>query len=334
MPRPDARLPHLPPDGFRLPDRYYGGICPYADRNRAAYRRWCSELTHLSEDGRERYVRQDVCRSASLAYPNPASYERALACNLSIFWHTAFDDFYGLGGAGETAALHDRCMELLHGARPRPTDSPPLRKAAELRSLCARLMPDRWLDRYAAAFDFYLQGVKSESVFRRERRLPTVAEARDLRLRSIGLFPCLRLVEMELDLPLPPDIADHPVIRRIERALTRISIWQNDAYSYRKESARPEEAADTVNLVLLLQHEGRSEDDAWAELRRIHDADVAEFTALADDLPDFGTRQADVQRYVEHLALVVSGVEVYYRDARRYTVGGDWVDEYMLPVGS
>ncbi|WP_372404954.1 hypothetical protein [Streptomyces luteireticuli] len=335
MPRPDARLPHLPPDGFRLPDRYYGGICPYADRTRAAYRRWCAELTHLSEDDRERYVRQNICRSASLSFPHPASYERAVACNLSFLWLTAFDDFYGLYDATELADLRDRCVDLLQGARPRPADPPVFRKVAELRAMCAPLMPERWLDRYAAAIDDYFRnGLEPEAAFRRAHRMPTVAEAWEFRPHTIGIFPSLRMVEMELDLPLPPEVTDHPVVRRIESALTRIAVWHNDAYSYRKETARPEEVADTVNLVLLLQREGGSEDDAWAELRRIHDADVAEFTALADDLPDFGARQADVRRYVEHLALVVSGVEVYYRDARRYTVGGDWVDEYALPTGS
>lgn len=331
MKTPEPMPDFLRLDQYRLPSHLYSGICPHVDQVREEYRLWCGQMTHLSPQGRERYRQQNLSYAASRCYPHPFSYRRALACALQLFWMTLFDDYHGLSSSDEFADKREQVIDLLRGGRPSGSEKSLLGKIAEFRDLSLTLMPQRWLDRYIVNIDEYFRkGVEREAAFKGERRIPTVSELLQFRPYTIAMYPYFRMVEVELGLELPDEVVTHPHLVHIEYLLARIEIWQNDAFSLLKEMSRSNSAGEVINLALVLQNEtGLSLEESCSEMLRIHNADVEEFSAMVASLPDFGPLNRDVESYLFHLALTVSGLETWYRtDSARYSINGTWTDEY------
>ncbi|MGW6456857.1 terpene synthase family protein [Streptomyces sp. NPDC055078] len=319
----------VPLSRFRLPSRYYAdSLCPYADHVQDLYNQWCDEMTHLSEADRAKYRVQRLTWASSRGFPHSRSPERALLIGLAYTWMTCFDDYYGLCPAQELDALRRRGIELLQGALPQPTDPPLHHKLAEIGRMGSELMTPAWLDRFAATVDDFVSYLPRENVFRRQRRLPSIAENTEIRGHTIAILMALRFVDVELDLVLPDEVENHPALRRIDILLAQITVWQNDAYTLDKDLRQADAAGENINMVLTLQKElGLSLDDAYRELLRMHDADVVELVQLMENLPDFGLLQQDVETHVLHRAYVVSAIETWYRsDTPRYDDA--WVDDY------
>ncbi|TDU67115.1 terpene synthase family protein [Streptomyces sp. KS 21] len=317
------------PHRFRFPDRFTARDASlYAETLAPQYNRLCDQLIHLPEEGRERYRRQRLDRLSAYCFPHPISHERASTTALCALWETHLDDYFGTSTLSQMAALRGRIGELLDGARPHCDEHPVLKMAAELRRLASELMPPQWLSRFSfeTCENFILKGMEAEVPFKLDNRVPSLAELDEFRPYSIGMYPWLMLAELELGIPLPDHIATHPAIRRAVHLLSRITAWQNDAYSMAKEIPRSGDG-ETINLAFVLQHErGLSLQQACDEMLRIHDADIADFVALVDALPDFGPHQSDVESVVHHMALATSGVVTWYRlfGATRYSDDG-WV---------
>ncbi|WP_028815211.1 terpene synthase family protein [Streptomyces flavidovirens] len=316
------------PRRFRLPDRFTAHS-PYAQSMAPQYDTWCDQFIHLPEEGRARYRRQRLDLVTAYSFPHSLSHERALTTALFSLWATHLDDHFGTSSPAELAALRRRVGEILDGARPRTDEHPVLRMAADLRVMATELMPPHWLSRFSRENheNFIQKGIEAEAPFKLDQRVPSLAELEEFRPYSVGMYPWLTLVELELGVPLPDHIATHPAIRRAMHLLARITAWQNDAYSMPKEIPRSGDG-ETINLAFVLQREDDlSLEQACDEMLRIHDADLAEFVALADALPDFGADQPDVERVVHHMALATSGVTTWYQlfGANRYSDDG-WVE--------
>ena len=97
--------------------------------------------------------------------------------------------------------------------------------------------------------------------------------------------------------------------------------WQNDFYSLRKELGLDTEL---MNLILVLKEVNKmSLEEAVNEAKRIHDADVAEFVALHENLPDFGVHQQQVYDYILSLGTILQGLNTHYiQDTERYLADG------------
>src|SRR5690606_13656479 len=87
---------------------------------------------------------------------------------------------------------------------------------------------------------------------------------------------------------------------------------------------------DTINLVLVLQHEhDLSLEDAYAAAMQVHDRDLREFLSLQQALPDFGIHQNAVARYVGDMGLFLQGQKTWYEaHTTRYQPGGYVASEY------
>ncbi|QDY77538.1 terpene synthase family protein [Streptomyces qinzhouensis] len=319
----------VPLSRFRLPTRYYAdGLCPHADRVQDTYYRWCDSMTHLSEADREKYRNQRLTWAASRGFPHPRSPRRAVLIGLAYTWMTCFDDYYGLLPSHELDSLRRRSVDLLYGAPAQDSDPPLHHSIAEIGRMAAELMPPVWLDRFAATVDDFVSYLPLEGAFRHQRRTPSISENTEIRGHTIAILMALRFVDVELDLVLPDEVEDHPVLRRIDILLAQLTVWQNDAYTLEKDLRQADAAGENINMVLTLQDQlGLSLDDAYRELLRIHDADVAELVQLVENLPDFGRLQQDVETHVLHRTYVVSAIESWYRlDTPRYEDA--WVEDY------
>lgn len=151
--------------------------------------------------------------------------------------------------------------------------------------------------------------------------MPSLEYFKILREYSVNMYPYLYWADIEIGFVLPEVIDKHPVIQRLRALTSRIEAWQNDFYSLRKELGLDTEL---LNLILVLKEGNKiSLEEAVNEAKRIHDADVAEFVALHENLPDFGVHQQQVYDYVLSLGTILQGLNTHYiQDTERYLAGG------------
>jgi hypothetical protein len=151
----------------------------------------------------------------------------------------------------------------------------------------------------------YFTGLETELQYKEKKMFPTIEECIALREDSICLYPFLQLTEVETGIILPPEIHEHPVIRRLQTLACHLVTYFNEVQSVVKD-----EATDSVyyNIVKVIQHERQiSLEDACLEDLRLHNEDLKEFVTLQSSLPDFGIWQDAVVNWVHYMSMVLSG---------------------------
>lgn len=132
------------------------------------------------------------------------------------------------------------------------------------------------------------------------------------------MYPYGDMIEAGLNYMVPKHIIEHPVIMRLRTLLCRIMSVQNDWYTLEKEIA--EGKHEVCNHILVLKHlHNISLEEAIQETEKIHDTYVNEMDAIKNDLADFGVHQKDVENYVYHITLNITGLDDWYNgDTVRY----------------
>lgn len=166
----------------------------------------------------------------------------------------------------------DRIGPTSRPAGSRPTDhaGPDSRGApggalgAALADLCRRVRDQRrptLLLRLVSQLRAYLLALLWEAANREHRRVPGVAEYRQMRRHTGGVRPSLTLTDLAYGrLPGPTRRVDPAVIALDDLAVDLVC-WCNDLFSYRKEQ---DTAADPHNLVTVLATQtGRGEAAAF-----------------------------------------------------------------------
>jgi len=183
-------------------------------------------------------------------------------------------------------------------------------------------MPPGWMEQFSRhQYRVYEYGSEEESSLKLSKRTPPLAYYLVLREYSVLMYPYFLWAAMETNFVLPKHIDEHPVIQRLLALGCRLIAWQNDFHSLRKEIGL---ASEVFNLILVVQNEYNiSLEEACAEAKRIHDADVTEFVALHETLPDFGIYQQQVYDYVTSMGTAIQGVNSHCLiDTSRYAFGG------------
>lgn len=108
---------------------------------------------------------------------------------------------------------------------------------------------------------------------------------------------------------------------------------QNDFASIEKELAVDTE---TLNIILVIKHQYKvSVEEAVTESMNIHDTYIKEFVELQNNLPDFGSVQKNIERFVHNMALMISGLGAWYHkgSSTRYKTPGEFPKpEYGLSL--
>jgi len=143
-----------------------------------------------------------------------------------------------------------------------------------------------------------------------------VTECIALRENSICVDTFLQLTEVETGIILPPEIHEHPVIRRLQTQACHLVTFFNEVQSVIKD-----EATDSIyyNSVKVIQHEHQmSLKEACLEDLRLHNEDLKEFVELQASLPDFGIWQDAVVNWVHYMSMVLSGWKNISTKLNRY----------------
>ncbi|MBM7084104.1 terpene synthase family protein [Micromonospora sp. SCSIO 07396] len=155
------------------------------------------------------------------------------------------------GPAGDGAPRADR-------------DTPAGALGVALADLCRRVLDQRrptLLLRLVSQLREYLLALLWEAANRERRRVPGLAEYRQMRRHTGGVRPSLTLTDLAYGRPPGPARRVDPALVALDDLAVDLVCWCNDLFSYRKER---DAVADPHNLVTVLaaQH-GRDEASAF-----------------------------------------------------------------------
>jgi 5-epi-alpha-selinene synthase len=96
---------------------------------------------------------------------------------------------------------------------------------------------------------------------------------------------------------LPPEVFEHPIVKRLELATVNIIAWSNDLFSFNKEM---KVGHNNFNLVTVLQQEYQiSLQQAFDHAADLHNTEVQLFIDLSAQVPSFGAEiDANLERYL------------------------------------
>lgn len=284
-----------------------------------------TDYIFMSALTRSKYKGHGLVQAASYMFPAVTSMKQMRPIARFMVWLTLFDDYHEVCPVNELAGIRDHIRNVMLGEAPRPDDIGLLRQVALSREEFRPYVTKDWFERWASSFyDYTTYGIMEETPYKLTKQFPTLNNLLLIREYSISMYPYGDPVEPSINFIVPDYISIHPVIKRLKMLMCRIMAIQNDFASLEKELAIDTEI---LNIILVIKHQHKvSLEEALAEAIRIHDAYVAEFVEIQNNLPDFGSYQKDMERFVHYMTLMISGLAAWYHkgNSTRYKVPGEY----------
>ena len=270
-----------------------------------------TDYTFMSEDTRKMYKKHALAEATSYMFPAAGKMELLRPFVRFMLWLTIFDDYYELCPLHELRGIRDHVMDVMLGAPPEKDDIGLVRQVALSRDEFRPYANDYWFERWAKGFYRYITyGVMEETPYKHSDRYPTVDNLLMIREYSISMYTFGEPVELSIGYIVPRHISEHPVIERSKALMCRIIAIQNDLASLRKEL---DIKSEKLNIVIVLQHEHNiSLEEACKETMRIHDDYVNELERLHKGLSHFSFYDENVEKFIYHMKLMISGLGVWY----------------------
>lgn len=276
----------------------------------------------LSEKDREKYKRTNTGYMSARWWPTTPTLERLIPLGRFMLWSLYNDDIYEQGTLEEIRHVQACSIAILKGGMSAGDAGIPLGAfLASLREELMAFIPQSSIIRFADKIDEYFDGVEMEAFYKKARMFPTPGNHKIIRERGLMIRAFVESIEVETGVTLPPEVHIHPVIRQMSRLVCRITGYFNDVQSLFKD----ELTGDIhFNLVKILEHHLRiTKQEALDAVIQIHNRELEEFLLLQRNLPDFGKWQQDVENYVHHMSLFLTGWQsVSLKETQRYWEGG------------
>ncbi|PUZ25511.1 hypothetical protein DCC81_14600 [Chitinophaga parva] len=301
-------------------------VGPFAESFNQEEINWIdTDYTFMSETTRRKYKGHGLAQATSYMFPGARSIEQIRPIARFMIWLTLYDDYHEICPVNELAGIRDHIIAVMLGENPRPDDIGLLRQVALSREEFRPYVNNNWFQRWAQSFyDYTTYGIMEETPYKLSMQFPTLNNLLLIREYSISMYPYGDPVEPSINFIVPDHISRHPVIKRLKMLMCRIMAIQNDFASIEKELAV---ATEVLNVILVIKHQYKiSIEEALTEAMRIHDDYVAEFVELQNNLPDFGSYQKDIDRFVHYMTLMISGLGAWYHKGRstRYKAPGEF----------
>lgn len=283
---------------------------PYAELlQEITDRQWIDgEYLWLYEDNpdiRHKYKKTKTAHIASQWFPT-ASLERLKPVCRFMLWTLFNDDMYEESSPAEVNRVHKQSLSILKGSiSPKEAEIPLAFLLASLREELLQHITEESLDHFILALDKYFEGLKQELTYKATQTFPSIEECIAIREDSLCLYPFLELMDVETGQPLPTEIYDHPVVKRLKALASRMMVFYNEVQSVLKDEAT---GSVYYNVVKVIQHNRNiSLEEACLEDLRIHNEDLKEFIALQASLPDFGSWHDTVVNRIHYISMTLSG---------------------------
>ncbi|MEC5142985.1 hypothetical protein [Chitinophaga sp. 212800010-3] len=256
-------------------------------------------------DIRRKYKRTKTAHIAAQWFPTASPERFRPICRLML-WTLYNDDLYEESSPNNIEFVHQQSIAVLLGEINAAESKIPLGSMlATLRVELLQFIPQESISRFTKMISRYFEGLKTELWYKENKVFPTINECIVLREDSICLYPFLQLTEIETGITLPPEIHEHPVIRRLQALACHLVTFFNEVQSVTKDEAT---GSIYYNIVKVIQHERKiSLEEACLEDLRLHNEDLNEFVSLQSSLPDFGHWQDAVVNWIHYMSMVLSG---------------------------
>ena len=258
---------------------------------------------------------------AARCYPNACLEALEVVCDYLVWIFIADDQFEEAGPRKQTELLqelHARLLDILKGAELTDFDTSVQIALRDIRLRLQQLphATSELMLRFVENMTAYFEGVLCEVLNHLQGSVPDLATYMKIRSFTSGVFIYCDLIQIVDRIALPPEVIEHPTVKRLKLATNNVSTWANDIFSLQKEVGE----GQTHNLVVVLQHEYQiSVQEAVERAVEIHDAEVRTFIELSAQLPSFGAQiDAELQRYISGLRSWMRGCLDWYLETGRY----------------
>lgn len=258
---------------------------------------------------------------AARCYPNACLEALEVVCDYLVWIFIADDQFEEAGPRKQTELLqelHARLLDILKGAELTDFDTSVQIALRDIRLRLQQLphATSELMLRFVENMTAYFEGVLCEVLNHLQGSVPDLATYMKLRSFTSAVFIYCDLIQIVDRIALPPEVIEHPTVKRLKLATNNVSTWANDIFSLQKEVGE----GQTHNLVVVLQHEYQiSVQEAVERAAEIHDAEVRTFIELSAQLPSFGAQiDAELQRYISGLRSWMRGCLDWYLETGRY----------------
>ncbi|MEU5432398.1 isoafricanol synthase [Streptomyces sp. NPDC020719] len=292
---------------------------------------WLHQFGMLSgQHATAEYDAMGLERLMAYFYPDATDSDLALATDLNA-WFFVFDDQFDgpIGRQPDAVARQiDTMLRTMSDRGPAPGD-PSNHLADSLADLWRRLGEDTpllWQARFRDHWRDYLTAYHWEALNRTRTGLPSLPGFLRGRRDSIGVQPCLDLVERCGRYTLPQELHSGSPLAEMRWITADVVIFVNDIVSVDKELA----AGDVNNSVIILHKgSGLSVERAAREVARLANSRVAHFQTLAQELTAAlavagvsDRLRAHVADYVAGMRALMSGNLAWSRTTARYAEAG------------
>ncbi|EJL71438.1 terpene synthase family protein [Chryseobacterium populi] len=262
-------------------------------------------LYENNPDLRKKYKKTKTAHIAAQWFPTAPVERFKPICRLML-WTLYNDDLYEESEPNDIENVRAQSIAILNGKISAAESTIPLGSMLiSLRQELLQFIPEESIFRFSQMINRYFTGLETELKYKKNKMFPTITECIALREDSICLYPFLQLTEVETGVVLPPEIHEHPVIRRLQALACHLVTYFNEVQSVVKDEAT---GSIYYNIVKVIQNEQQiSLEEACLEDLRLHNEDLKEFIQLQASLPDFGIWQDAVVNWVHYMSMVLSG---------------------------
>jgi 5-epi-alpha-selinene synthase len=248
---------------------------------------------------------------AARAYPYASLKDLEIFINFT-FWVFVVDDEFEKAGLSKQLEIlessHARLVEIMKKeAELTDIDTPAVRALADIiQKLChLPYVTSEWVLRFTKNIEDYFQGTRWEAWNNSQGITPDIATFMKIRTFASAIYCFLDLILIMDRIALPPEVIQHPIVKRLELTTNNIVAWSNDIFSCEKETR----AGNNLNLVTVLQQEYQiSLQEAFDRAAELHNAEVQLFIDLSAQLPSFGTEiDTNLERYLLGLRSWIRG---------------------------
>lgn len=186
-----------------------------------------------------------------------------------------------------------------------------------------------WIQRFAESFEGWLAGVKAEVEHKRLREIPPPGALMEIRPQSGAAFVFMHFIELARGIELSPAALSHEGMITLNRLASRMAIYPNEVWSYKKES----EHGHSMNLVAsLMRHRGMPLQEATAAVAEMHNVDMLRFCDIAQTAINCPLADSSWQSYVTGLHHFIHGLFIWGWHAQRYS--RDFFHADQVPTSS
>ncbi|KAG8908273.1 hypothetical protein FRB99_007806 [Tulasnella sp. 403] len=236
----------------------------------------------------------------AMCYPD-ADYARFRVLCDYINCLFAFDDLTDEGGLRKDGTGTKKASDIIMNALHHPF-------AYQTEFRCGQVFASFWgravetgcapgmQRRFLEYTDLYVQAVHEQVLNRAQGHIPTIDSFIELRRDTGALKMCFAMGEFGLNLDLPDEVFECPLIRIMEDCANDVVVLSNDIYSYNIEQAQ----GDTCNIIeVAMKEKGLDVQGAMDFAGGLVKDRVDLFVASKAQLPSWGPRvDADVLKYL------------------------------------